>query len=351
MNNSNRLEEFVKRFVEQSGGIHETDRSGKIYILIPPETAKELDIDQEAVVGGDEIPLLYGSPMLDRMIAKLKSDIPVLYAGISPGYLKKAGFERILERDISFPDSRAHIRDTAESRRTYMILVADYTAISDERKEGHVRVAVAESSGAVIQGMENDWDTMHHVEYFKPGQIPLSFPRDIKAAFMKAMAAAREKAESELSNFFESMQRRLQRDISNIHEYYKALEQEMIEGLKNPRLGETQREERKAKIAELPAEAARKIDDLRQKYQIVLRLRPAAAVRLLVDCVSIITEIRYGKLRQDLSLSWNPLTKRIDPVVCGNCGATTREILCSPRQNQLSFICFDCRNKMKSNRP
>ena len=75
------------------------------------------------------------------------------------------------------------------------------------------------------------------------------------------------------------MERRLQRDAANTQEYYEALAGEMEADLSHPNLVQGQKEERRAKIAELPLEMARKIEDLEQKYQVRISVTACAAER------------------------------------------------------------------------
>jgi hypothetical protein len=115
-----------------------------------------------------------------------------------------------------------------------------------------------------------------------------------------------------LADFLSSMRRGLVRDVKNTREYYQALGTEMQAGLSHPNLTEPQRQERLAKIAELPAELTRKILDVQQKYQVRDTI---SAFRLLVDVVQLLLELKYRKFRRSVRVTWNPLTRHLDPLV------------------------------------
>lgn len=116
----------------------------------------------------------------------------------------------------------------------------------------------------------------------------------------------------------------------------------MIAGLQHPTLGESQKAERAAKIQALPDEAARKIEDLRQKYSIRLTVRPAGAVRLLVGVVQVMLTLQYRKLQRGISVLWNPVTRAFDPLVCEVCGATLRTIYCRDGNGRMTLCCHAC---------
>jgi hypothetical protein len=137
----------------------------------------------------------------------------------------------------------------------------------------------------------------------------------------------------------------LRRDVTNTQEYYEALQQEMEESLANPNLGETQKQERIAKIQELPGEMERKIEDLIQKYKIRTTLSGCAVVRFLVDVVKIIADIHFKKFNRAVNLIWNPLTKRFDPLVCECCHETIRNIYFCPEDSEIKLVCLSCSQK------
>lgn len=155
MDGLERVLEFAQRFFHGAGGVAESEGNA-LKVLLPSDLTEELELPEETILGEGHIPLQLGSPVLDRMIRKATASPPVVYGAIDPGYLKKAGFEQILARDFSFPNARLSLGQTADSRSTYMVVFVHYTALSDERKEGQVEVAVQEKSGAVLEGfLEN----------------------------------------------------------------------------------------------------------------------------------------------------------------------------------------------------
>ncbi|RJR26772.1 MAG: hypothetical protein C4582_01115 [Desulfobacteraceae bacterium] len=155
-----------------------------------------------------------------------------------------------------------------------------------------------------------------------------NFPTEIESAIHSALEMTKEAASEALRGFISSMERRLKRDIANTREYYEAMAREMTEGLNRPGLGEAQKLERKAKTEDLPSEAQRKIDDLRQKYRIRLKVMPSGAVRILTDVVQLMVTVQYKRLIRDISIFWNQVTLVLDPLVCETCGKTLQRAYC-----------------------
>ncbi len=334
---------FAGDLIEKRGGLIER-LPDRLLAVLPPDLAGALALSEEAILGTDETPLLYGSPFLDRLVTLATSEVPVVYGQIEVPYLKKAGFEELLGKDLNFADGQVRVSARAEARTSYMILTCRCVALSDERKEGLLQIGVHEGSGAVIGSLERGWQEFQP-QFFPAGKVPPHFPVRIDPAIASAMASARTGIEKELSDFLTSMQRRLQRDVTNTREYYEALKAEMAASLSHPNLMEAQRQEREEKLAALPAELARKVEDLRQKYRVEVTITACATLRLLVNIAQISLAIRYRKGERTLRVVWNPLTRQLDPLVCERCHQTITRIHPVARDKDIELICTQCAQK------
>jgi hypothetical protein len=113
-------------------------------------------------------------------------------------------------------------------------------------------------------------------------------------------------------------------------------------GLSHPLLTEAQRRERLAKIGGLPQELARKITDLEQKYQVRVTVSACAALRFLVDVVHLLLDLKFRRLTRPLRVVWNPLTRRLDPLVCEHCRSTMQQVYPTARDDAVRVLCLAC---------
>ncbi len=314
-----------------------------MFALLPKELAQPLGIPEEVRIGGLDFPLIYGSPFLDRLIEKAHQEVPIVYGQIEVPYLKKAGFEQLVGRDLIFADGQIRIISRAEARTTYMVLINHYVALSDERKEGLVRLTVQEETGSLIPDFEAHLPEFQ-VTYFEVGKIPPHFPVHLAKVISLGLKKAQEVTKAELAEFLKSMKRRLQRDIRNTREYFQALEKEMMAALKTGRT-ETHKNERKDKIKALPRELSRKIEDLQHKYQIQVTINGSAALRFLVPVVQLLFQIRYRKFERSARITWNPITRRLDPLLCEHCLETTQVVYPWIKDSQIILGCPSCGKK------
>jgi hypothetical protein len=334
---------FAAAVLERHGGLIEP-AGERLLALMPPALAQSLELPEEIELGSEAAPLLYGSPLLDRLVGLATREVPVAYGQIEIPYLKKAGFDQLLERDLAFAGAQVRLSSRAEARATYMILFCHYVALSDERKEGLVTLGVHEASGAVIPGLANQWEA-GLPRFFPAGQVPSHFPMRLEAALSGALKSARTVVATELRGFLAGMQRRLGRDVKNTREYYAALRQEMEAGLSHSNLTKSQRQERLSKIAGLPEELARKIADLEQKYQVRVTVSAGGALRFLVDVVHLLLELKFHRLTRSCRAVWNPLTRSLDPMVCENCQTTMLRAYPTAGDLGLKLLCLACSQK------
>ena len=299
------------------------------------------NLPEEVRLGGDDHPLLYGSPILDRLVQLATAGISVAYGAVSIPYIKKAEFDAAIVQDLSFINGKVQIGVRAETKTNYMIITSRYVALSDERKEGLMRLTFHEPSGAIIEGFD-DAITDFECMYYRQGNLPPQFSPRIGVSLQSALKSLQHRIENDLAPFLASMRRRLHRDVTNTREYYRSLAEEMRTSLAHPNLSDTQRMERQQKIDSLPVEADRKIADLQHKYDTRIHIRACAGERYLVDVAQLIVTILYRKATRMLPVFYNPVTRRIDPLVCESCKKTTRRVVLQDGKTNFVLVCPEC---------
>lgn len=338
------LVNFTTRILQHHGGLVESQENYLLAIL-PPRLAEKLELKEEICFGSSGESLIYGHPLLEKLINLAKNEIPIIYGRLQVPYLKKDGFEQFLAQDFSFGKSQTRIINRAEARNSYMVLYCHYLALSDERKEGIFSFALDESTGALIPGVAERWHD-YQPEFFSSTQLPSHFTSQLDNIINLALSNFENRALEELTEFQNSMQRHLQRDVRNTREYYAALKNEMEASLEKSNLSLESRREREEKINALPDEIERKIADLKHKYHIEVKLTACAAIRILVPVVRIQLELRYRKMLRELMLTFNPISHCFDPLACENCSSTTREINLFESGKGIKLLCSECNSKM-----
>ena len=340
------LVDFASRFLENRGAVLEINPSGFEALL--PETLAELleTGDHIQVAGGSTADgkalysIGFGSPLLEKMVSAACSKIPLLSCGLEFEYLKSQGFEKLIRKQLNFNGSAGKIESSAIIKTDYLFMTCRYVAQSDEQKQGLLRLVFNHETGALIPGMADMLSNV--VRHFnKPPKPVLN-----DAMLERIMEGIKKESEKILGqvmlSFKESMTRRFRRDVGNLEEYYDALKKEMEKSLERPGQSDDLIRDRKEKIALIPEELTRKKDDLFKKYSIRVNIEPCAAMFIKTPAVRILYRAMIGRKKKNLSLTYNPVTKAIDPLVCQGCGTSITSIyFCS----HLHLLCHECNTK------
>ena len=337
--------DFACRFFKARGGVVE-DQGLIRDVLLPEEAAQTLGMDEFFRVGPEDVvaegrPKVHAvqlhTPLLDRMLTLAGESAPFVRAELKFDYIKTQGFDRLIEDRFQFHKSKIRVMKTGEARTPYLILTCRYTAQSDEIKQGLVEICVNLDTGVVIPDMSQG---LSHVrKEFNVKNAKGLNEKEIEGIRTIVSRYGQDLVKDRLASFVDSMNRRFQRDTASLEAYYQALEKEMRQNLNRSGLSQDLVREREEKIAMIPAELAAKKKDLLNKYGIRIDFKPAAALYLTSACVRVLARLISGRSNTDFTLTYNPVTKDMDPVACQSCGAGTYGIGLSPN---LHINCPDC---------
>ncbi len=338
---------FVSRFLETHGAVVE-NQYHTLDVLLPEHLAEQLATPEHIRICPGSNPettdtygLQYGSPLLEKMVNAACATVPVIFCELSFEYLKSQGFDRLIQERFTFPNSVGRVMSQARVFTDYLFVTCWYLAQSDEQKMGLLRLIFNLETGASVPEMAEILGQVSK-EYKIAGT-----PRHWTDEQMKRVIPWIEKQtktilSEELDPFLASMTRRFRRDLANMEEYYASLAREMEQGLERAGLSEQLVSDRKAKIAQLPAELERKKDDLQKKYSVRIRLEPATIMVVRTPAMKIFYRASIGKQHRDISLMYNPVTKTFDPLLCQGCkGNMIRITFC----DRLQALCPACRKK------
>ena len=337
--------DFARRFLELHGAAVQIKQGG-LEALVPEELCVRLGIVEHTRIYQD-IPeteeeteshfINYGSPLLEKMLAQTLQRAPLAYCSMEFDYIKSGGFERLLKDQLTFFGAIASIDTVADIKTRYLHMDIRYTAQCDEQKEGLLSLAHNFETRAFVPDMAGMLNNMGFLTKFgRPPDGSLDLAASLKPHVDRY---ARIMLKEQLEPFRRSMERRLKRDVDNLREYYRSLEQEMRANLDNPNLSDSARQDRLAKIETLPRELTRKIEDLQKKYTIRVRTRPVAAMLVNSPAKKLVCRVIRGRMSGQLSLTYNPVTRGIDPLACSGCGISITHLHFNA---ELTPLCLEC---------
>jgi len=339
---------FGRRFLERQGAVIEAIPAG-FDALLPQDLAERLEVpdyvrikEGQSSESKEEYAIHYGSPLLDKMVEFSCGNLPLASCLVSFHYLKSQGFDRLIQEQFRFRKALCRVISTAPIKTDYLEIACRYVARSDEQKEGLISLFFHFDTGALIPGgldacANATTDAAALPDSSKDNN---KWDRIINTLSRVTSGLIAE----EIQDFRDSMNRRLRRDAKNLEEYYETLKKEMGASLGRSGLSDHLIQDRRQKMALLPEELARKKDDLLQKYSIRVKIIPCAALFIRTPAVRVLCDVHIGREKRPISLTYNPLTKTLDPLVCEGCAGSTTIVSFCPRHHVLCPQCSEnCR--------
>src|SRR5262249_1889299 len=111
--------------------------------------------------------------------------------------------------------------------------------------------------------------------------------------------------------FLQGMQRRMDRDLARVFDYYEGMQRESLLKLKKQKV-DSSRE--RLRIEAAAREYQAKVVDLKQKYDLSVTVELSQVVEIVSPVQRINLLIKRRKGERKLSLDWNPLVRKLEPL-------------------------------------
>jgi hypothetical protein len=321
---SNRFRNFAARLLEHEGALVEAIEPEGLEAMLPDILQREwrapefLRLGFAAELPADAERASLESDWLERFsqLLGMRGQRLRFAAGVELPLL--GNIERIVEHHVMLQNAVYRIAGTEPAWTRYMLFVFRYTAVSDEKRDGIVRfgfnLANASPSDLFVdQLLAAMLDSEMNEAAVKPATSQL--PADWTAERMKRAVARAlpHQVRGHLGPFVQGMQRRLDRDLARVHEYYSGLREEAHSKLKKGK-GDSAREQLRIEAAEREYQA--KVADLKQKYDLRVKVELVQTLELICPVQRITLVIKRRKGERKLPLDWNPIARQLDPLPC-----------------------------------
>lgn len=352
------LPELVADLLEARGAAVEQAAEGGLGVIAPPELAQLLGVPEYCRLsfageaeGGEAIHASYDSDYfrsLERLLplAGWRGNVKFERPAVRPERIAETLAERLPLVNATARLERMEVRPLC-----YFLIYFRYAALSDDRQEGMFSLLV-NGLNASISLLEDPLENM------SPWFVPLGEPVEetTAAELIKILGWANRAAagvvQERLSGFIQSAERRLNRDVKRVYEYYEDLKAEIERRIarkltpgegraESP--GDAAAEEMAAlskKREAVTAECQWKIQDLSYKYALTIQNNPLCVLRIQTTAPVFFLKIKRRLSSRIFPASYNPLLKQLDPLPCESC--------CHPSgayhicDDQLHIICDRC---------
>ena len=343
------LRDFVADLMECQGAAVERLEPDGLAVIAPPEIRAAFGWPELARLGfGTELPaaaqrvgmegdwlerfgaLLAGHGRYAERQITLDQPLPV----VDP--------ERLLGQILDLPNAVWRFQRQQPAWARCLILGFRTTALSDEKRENLLWIGFNTCTGAALGGV------LPRLRAFlggnQPWQAPVPAVRQaaglgwdattVEARVRPVLDAA---VRAELAPFLRTMQRRLARDHTRLHEYHDDLRREAQRRLAGLEGGEgaksdVDRDRQLQRIAAIEREYRAKLDDLRHHYALRVTVDWIQTLELFLQVQRLEVLIRRRKGERLISIDWHPVARLAEPAPCDwGPGSNLTRLVCDER--------------------
>lgn len=296
------------------------------------------------------IPAFYDSDLFKSIeqILSVKGKITTAtYFGNIPNIEK---LSKAISQKIGFSNATFRMGKVETQEINYPLIVFKYQALSDDKQEGVFPILLDELNLSILPVTENFYYLTDELKEGRSGQssvIREKITRIIEPAYAVAIEGVKEK----LKDFIKSMEKRLNRDIRRIYDYYETLKEETNRFIEKAKKNAKTNDADKLlnKLDAITTEQKWKVHDLVSRYSLKLNIEPLCLIHITTQSILFWIDIRRRSQSRPFALTYNPLLKQMDPIPCEACFYPKgNHFICDDRLHIVCPQCFkECPNCKK----
>lgn len=363
MGQSRPLSEVLADILTLDGALLEKTDDDCLEFVVPPSLSETLGIPEhgklsfayhpfdESVISASYESEFFRS--VDRLFSGRGKMAKAVYSSQLPNIEKVSKW---VSEKIALSNASFRLQKVDNQRIAYTLIFFKYVALSDEKREGIFSLLINEqnlSTSPLNANVTAFWEDLKEPEEILARSEGIS--KSLQAGFSAASLIVKE----EFEPFIKSLERRLNRDIIRVFEYYetlkgeihKAFEKKFFSGRDSPEAqSEEERKVLSGKLEVVEGEKRWKIQDLVSKYALNVRIEPVCIIDIETESLVFWLEIKRRLSSRTFPLSYNPLLKKVDSLPCEGCFYPRgRYYICDERLHILCAACFrkcpDCRRQ------
>jgi hypothetical protein len=384
------LPEVIADILTYNDGIVEQEKNGVLDVITPPDVSNALSIPEFI-----RLRFSYDETSDETIYASYDSDFFTSVAKLleGKGKLSIARHEssipnveklsKTISEKIKFYNATSRLDKTETKNVSYLLCFFKYVALSDERQEGVISILINEQNLSTASFKHDITELNEVAEELKDIER-----YEIKKVFLSAYSACTCMIKENLKDFINSLERRLNRDIKRVYEYYETLKEETKKAIKKKALAseagnllrdievnntsepnnvqieekinqsiterdnliEKQIQDRTIngegvnklfnKLDAIETERKWKVQDLVAKYALNIQIEPVSAIRIETQTILSLINIKRRLSSRLFPIYFNPIIRQIDALPCESCFRPQKPYyICD---DKLHVICTNC---------
>ncbi len=333
-----RMQHFVADLLAQQGALVEFIEPEGLEVLASPPVQRALGMNEFFRVGfGATLPagaahVGIESDWLERFGHLLGSHGRCARLVLHSDARAPTDPQRVLEHTLVLDNATFRLLDVTPTWTRYVILDFRYSAVSDEKRDGVLRLGVNLATGALPDAVleriasslvADDADSALPVE----ADLPADWQRSRLLELVDR--ALRPRLDTALDPFVKVLRRRLSRDQERLYAYHNDLHREAARRLSLLAEGDAGRQREEQRIEAIRRDYHAKLDDLSRQYAMRVAVEWVQTLELVMPVQRFAVQIRRRKAERVIHLDWNPLARRLESAACEfRCSADRPRLVC-----------------------
>lgn len=339
MRHNKSLPEVIANILTYHGAEVEKTEDGSLDVVAPQEVSKILNMPEYRRLvfsynenSDDAIYASYDSEFF-RSIKNLftgtgRFSIVTLETAI-PNIEKLSG---VVSEKIALNNAVFRLDRTEVKNISYLLVYFKYEALSDEKHEGILPLLINEMTLSTIP-LEHSIAGLKDIEE----ELKDIGRHNTKDVLHAAHLSVNQMIKERVKDFRRSLERRLNRDVKRVYEYYEALKAEIKNTIEKK--GETA-DKLLNKLNVIEMEQRLKIQDLVSKYTLNIHVEPLSAIRIETAAPVFWINIKRRLATRQFPVIYNPIDRQIDSLPCEACySPQTSYYICD---DKLHIVCAKC---------
>lgn len=319
-----RMQGFVAALLAQEGALVEAIDPEGLEILAPAPVRQILELPELCRLGfGAMLPsgarrIGLENDWLDRFGRLLGDKGRWSRQVLRPEARAPADPDRVLAHELVLDNATFRLLGVAPTWTRYLILDFRFAAVSDEKREGVLRLGINQATGALPDAVLHEiapWlDATNGDPSVPDGDLPP--PWDRQRVLDMVAGALTFRLDAALAPFIKGLLRRLSRDQDRLHTYHDDLHREAMRRFVGLPEGDPAHRREEQRVAAIRREYQAKIDDLARQYQMRVSAEWVQTLDLAMPVQRFEVQIRRRKAQRVIHLDWNPLARRLESPAC-----------------------------------
>ncbi|HUK15359.1 MAG TPA: hypothetical protein VLW65_03055 [Bryobacteraceae bacterium] len=336
------IEEWICDLLMSRGALVESEENGRIRAMLPAEVAASLGTgewlsldlrhpteqdtrDDDAEWMNRMERLLPAQPLLvGAQFRALQAPAPIDAASVlASGLAIQNGIYRLVE--------------DGTATATYLFFTFQYSIESDDRSAGIASVCINADASSLVPMPENFLLGIRDGLSEDPGTAD---PRVVERWFPAAVRVARSAARKHVAQVEENANRRLARDTARVESYYAGLLAQLEKRVAKRANDAAAAEKERSRLSATQADRAAKLQDLRRKYGLRVRIEPATLLAARAPVRQISIRLIRKKEERAYFVHWNSVLHMLEPPLCEHCSTGAHPLYLCERVHVLCKNCW-----------